>query len=76
MPAKVFLDSNVLIYVYSEDESEKAELALQCAQEQIITQQSINRSAFFQCPHPCLLQNRLIDGNSQVTHFYLTRVIV
>ena len=33
MPAKVFLDSNVLIYVYSEDESEKAELALQCAQE-------------------------------------------
>lgn len=33
MPAKVFLDSNVLIYVYSEDESEKATLALQCAQE-------------------------------------------
>lgn len=33
MPAKVFLDSNVLIYLYSEDEPEKAELAQQCAQE-------------------------------------------
>lgn len=33
MPAKVFLDSNVLIYLYSEDESEKADLAQQCAQE-------------------------------------------
>lgn len=27
MPAKVFLDSNVLIYLYSEDEPEKAGLA-------------------------------------------------
>lgn len=33
MPVKVFLDSNVLIYLYSEDESEKAYLAQQCAQE-------------------------------------------
>jgi predicted nucleic acid-binding protein len=33
MPAKVFLDSNVLIYLYSEDEAEKAARALQCAQE-------------------------------------------
>lgn len=33
MPAKAFLDTNVLIYLYSEDESEKANLALQCAQE-------------------------------------------
>lgn len=33
MPVKVFLDSNVLIYLYSEDESEKADLAQQCAQE-------------------------------------------
>ncbi|MBK8451852.1 MAG: PIN domain-containing protein [Thiofilum sp.] len=33
MPAKVFLDSNVLIYLYSEDEPEKAALAQQCAQE-------------------------------------------
>lgn len=33
MPAKVFLDSNVLIYLYSEDEPEKAALALQCAQQ-------------------------------------------
>jgi predicted nucleic acid-binding protein len=33
MPAKVFLDSNVLLYLYSEDEPEKAALALQCAQE-------------------------------------------
>jgi predicted nucleic acid-binding protein len=33
MPDKVFLDSNVLIYLYSEDEPEKASLALQCAQE-------------------------------------------
>ena len=32
MPAKVFLDSNILIYLYSEDESEKADLAQQCAQ--------------------------------------------
>lgn len=32
MPAKVFLDSNVLIYLYSEDEPEKAALAQQCAQ--------------------------------------------
>lgn len=33
MPVKVFLDSNVLIYLYSEDESEKSDLAQQCAQE-------------------------------------------
>ena len=33
MPDKVFLDSNVLIYLYSEDEPEKANLALKCAQE-------------------------------------------
>lgn len=33
MPAKVFLDSNVLIYLYSEDEPEKAALALKCAQQ-------------------------------------------
>lgn len=33
MPAKVFLDSNVLIYLYSEDEPAKAVLALQCAQQ-------------------------------------------
>lgn len=33
MPDKVFLDSNVLIYLYSEDEPEKASLALKCAQE-------------------------------------------
>jgi predicted nucleic acid-binding protein len=33
MPVKVFLDSNVLIYLYSEDEAEKSDLAQQCAQE-------------------------------------------
>ncbi len=33
MPAKAFLDSNIVIYLYSEDESDKAELALQCAQQ-------------------------------------------
>jgi len=33
MQDKVFLDSNVLIYLYSEDEPEKANLALKCAQE-------------------------------------------
>lgn len=33
MPAKAFLDSNVLIYLYSEDEPEKAALALKCAQQ-------------------------------------------
>ncbi|HMT92492.1 hypothetical protein [uncultured Thiothrix sp.] len=33
MPAKFFLDSNVLIYLYSEDEPEKATLALKCAQQ-------------------------------------------
>ena len=33
MPDKVFLDTNVLIYLYSEDEPEKANLALNCAQE-------------------------------------------
>lgn len=32
MLARVFLDSNVLIYLYSEDEPEKAALALQSAQ--------------------------------------------
>lgn len=32
MPANTFLDTNVLIYLYSEDESEKANLALECAQ--------------------------------------------
>jgi len=33
MQDKVFLDSNVLIYLYSEDEADKANLALKCAQE-------------------------------------------
>jgi predicted nucleic acid-binding protein len=33
MSDKVFLDTNVLIYLYSEDEHEKADLALNCAQE-------------------------------------------
>lgn len=33
MPAWVFIDSNVLIYLYSEDEPEKAALALKCAQQ-------------------------------------------
>lgn len=33
MPAKVFIDSNILIYLYSVDESDKAAMALQCAQE-------------------------------------------
>ncbi len=33
MPARAFIDSNVLIYTYSEDEPEKAAIALRCAQE-------------------------------------------
>lgn len=32
MPAKPFLDSNILIYLYSETETEKAQQALVCAQ--------------------------------------------
>ena len=32
MPAKVFIDTNVLVYLYSEDEPEKAQAALRCAQ--------------------------------------------
>lgn len=32
MPASVFIDSNILIYTYSEDEPEKSAIALQCAQ--------------------------------------------
>jgi predicted nucleic acid-binding protein len=34
MLAKVFIDTDVLIYLYSEDEPEKAALAYQCAQTQ------------------------------------------
>ncbi len=30
---EVFIDANVLIYLYSEDEPDKAALALQCAQK-------------------------------------------
>lgn len=33
MPDKVFLDTNVLVYLYSGDEPEKANIALNCAQE-------------------------------------------
>lgn len=33
MPASIFIDSNILLYAYSEDEPEKSAIALQCAQE-------------------------------------------
>jgi predicted nucleic acid-binding protein len=75
MPAKVFLDSNVLIYLYSEDESEKADLAQQCAQEpdawistQVLNEVSNVLRRKQQQAYPDILKViQELQGNFQVT---------